>query len=131
MLEELVLGLSRYSTGGSYDELIDSVSGQVRVSEAGQAHPPGSSFRDYAYLAKFIGPGGRAHLVIAGTRDVGLMQAAELAADGTRLQELAAELPQGPQFEALYEVQGLNGINVAARLLEAGALDDAHVGLNP
>lgn len=131
MLEELVLGLSRYSTGGSYDELIDSVSGAVRVSEAGLAHPPGASFRDYAYLARFVGPGGRSHLVIAGTRDVGLMQAAELAVDGTRLQELAAELPQGPQFEALYEVQGLNGINVAARLLEAGALDDQHVGLNP
>jgi hypothetical protein len=131
MLEELVLGISRYSTGGSYDQLVDSISGEVRVSEGGQFHPPGASFRDYAYLASFKGAGDHAHLVIAGTRDVGLMQAAELAADGARLREMAAGLPRGGQFEALYEVQGLNGINVAARLLEASPLDAPPLGLNP
>jgi len=118
MLEDMVLAASRYSIGGSYDELIDSVSGAARVSEAGEAHPPGTRYVDYAYLAALQGPGGHMHLVIAGTRDVGLMQAAELAADRSRLKELQAALPPGA-FEALYEVQGLNGINVEARLLDA------------
>lgn len=118
MLEDMVLAASRYSIGGSYDELIDSVSGAARVSEAGEAHPPGTRYVDYAYLAALQGPGGHMHVVIAGTRDVGLMQAAELAADRSRLKELQAALPPGA-FEALYEVQGLNGINVEARLLDA------------
>jgi hypothetical protein len=64
-------------------------------------------------------PGGHAHLIIAGTRDVGLMQAAEVAADQRRLHELAGRLPGKGPFEALYEVQGVDGINVDARLLEA------------
>jgi hypothetical protein len=118
MLEDMVLAASRYSIGGSYDELIDSVSGAARVSEAGEAHPPGTRYVDYAYLAALRGPGGHMHLVIAGTRDVGLMQAAELAADQGRLKDLQAALPPGA-FEALYEVQGLNGINVEVRLLDA------------
>jgi hypothetical protein len=121
MLEDMVLSASRYSLGGSYDELIDSVSGAARVSDAGEPHPPGSRYRDYAYLAAFTGPGGHAHLVLAGMRDVGLMQAAELVADQGRLRELQSQLPGRGPFEALYEVQGLNGINVEARLLEATA----------
>jgi hypothetical protein len=119
MLQDMVFGVSRYSVGGSYDELVDSVTGEARVSEAGEAHPPGARYTDYAYLAALAGPGGHTHLVIAGTRDTGLMQAAEVAADRQRLQELAARLPGKGPFEALYEVQGVNGINVEARLLEA------------
>jgi len=119
MLEDVVFERSRYSVGSSYDELVDSVTGEVRTSEAGDAHPPGMRYRDYAYLASFAGPGGLQHLIIAGTRDTGLMQAAEAAADRTHLQELQARVRAGGPFEALYEVQGVNGINVEARLLDA------------
>lgn len=119
MLEEMVLANSRYSIGGSYDELIDAVTGEAMVSEAGEVHPPGRRYRDYSYLASIRGPGGHAHLVIAGTRDVGLMQAAEVVADGQRLAELASQLAGEGPFEALYEVQGINGINVEAALLQA------------
>lgn len=121
MLEDLVLNASLYSVGGSYDELIDSESGQALISEAGELHPAGKRYRDYGYVASLTGPGNHAHLVIAGMRDVGLMQAAEAAADPARLRELTARVPQGP-FEALYEVGGLNGINVESRLLEARQL---------
>jgi hypothetical protein len=121
MLEDMVLNTSRYSVGGSYDELIDSVTGAARVSEAGEVHAPGTRYRDYAYVATLRGPGGHAHLIIAGTRDVGLMQAAEIAASEGRSRELAGQVLAGAPFEALYEVQGLNGINIEARLLEATA----------
>jgi hypothetical protein len=131
MLEDMVLSGSRYSLGGSYDELIDSLSGAARVSEAGEPHPPGSRYRDYAYLAAFNGPGGHAHLVLAGMRDVGLMQAAELVAEPGRLRELEAQLPGRGPFEALYEVQGLNGINVDARLLEAAAMASGALSAPP
>jgi hypothetical protein len=121
MLEDVVFGVSRYSVGGSYDELIDSVTGEARVSEAGEPHLPGTRYNDYAYLATLNGPSGHALLVIAGTRDTGLMQAAEVAADPQRLQELGSRLPGKGPFESLYEVQGVNGINVEARLLDASA----------
>jgi len=122
MLEDVVFEKSRYSVGSSYDELVDSITGEVRTSEAGDPHPPGMRYRDYAYLADFAGPGGVKHLIIAGTRDTGLMQAAEVAADSAHLRELQARVPAGGPFEALYEVQGVNGINVEARLLDASAL---------
>lgn len=122
MLEDMVLSASRYSMGGSYDELVDAVTGQARVSEAGELHPSGVRYRDYAYLASLQGPGGHAHLVIAGMRDVGLMQAAEVAADAQRLGELRERVPGEGAFEALYEVQGLNGINVAGTLLDASPM---------
>lgn len=122
MLEDVVFEASRYSIGSSYDELVDSVTGEVRSSEAGESHAAGLRYRDFAYLASFTGPGGHQHLVIAGTRDTGLMQAAEVAADEPRLLELQGRLQGRGPFEALYEVEGVNGINVEASLLSASTL---------
>jgi hypothetical protein len=122
MLEDMVFESSRYSIGSSYDELVDSVTGEVRSSEAGESHAAGLRYSDFAYLASFTGPGGHQHLVIAGTRDTGLMQAAEVAADEPRLLELQGKLQRRGPFEALYEVQGVNGVNVEASLLSASTV---------
>jgi hypothetical protein len=119
MLQDMVFDASRYSLGGSFDELVDSVSGAAWVSEAGEPHAANERYRDYAYLARLTGPGGVAHLVLAGTRDIGLMQAAEAAADAQQQHALAARVPKGGAFEALYEVQGVNGVNVQAQLIDA------------
>jgi len=119
MLMDVAMAGSRYSFGGSYDELVDSITGSAWVSEAGEPHGPSERYRDFAYLAGFRGPGGHQHLVIAGTRDTGLMQAAESAANLASLQALAAKDLPWQGFEALYEVQSVNGVNVEARLIEA------------
>jgi hypothetical protein len=121
MLMDVAMAGSRYSFGGSYDELIDSITGDAWVSEAGEPHAAAERYRDFAYLASFSGPGGNQHLVIAGTRDTGLMQAAESAADIAALRVLAAKIQPWRGFEALYEVQSVNGVNVEARLIEASA----------
>ncbi|MEO6078999.1 MAG: hypothetical protein ABIQ86_04375 [Steroidobacteraceae bacterium] len=121
MLMDVAMAQSRYSFAGSYDELIDSITGNAWVSEAGESHAPAERYRDFAYLASFRGPGGNQHLVIAGTRDTGLMQAAESAVDITALQALAARKLPLRGFEALYEVQSVNGVNVEARLIDASA----------
>jgi hypothetical protein len=121
MLMDVAMAGSRYSFGGSYDELIDAETGNAWVSEAGEAHAPAERYRDFAYLASFRGPGGNQHLVIAGTRDTGLMQAAESAANAAALQELAARKLPRSGFEVLYEVQSVNGVNVEARLIDASA----------
>ncbi len=122
MLEDMMVASSRYSFGGSYDELVDSVSGVAWTSDAGIPHGVTERYSDYAYLAQLAGPGGHRHLIIAGTRDTGLMQAAETAADSAQLRAIDASLPPGAPFEALLEVQGLNGINVQSRLIEASAI---------
>lgn len=121
MLQDMVMDRSRYSFGGSYDELIDTESGNTFVSEAGEPHDPMERYKDYAYLASFGGPGGNQHLIVAGTRDTGLMQAAEAASARNSLDLLAGRKPDWKSFEALYEVQSLNGINVASQLLQASA----------
>ena len=122
MLQDIALAGSRYSFGGSFDELIDHESGEAWVSEAGTPHRDAERYRDFAYLSRFTGPGGHAHLLIAGTRDTGLMQAAENAADPGRLAELRDLVPRPQSFEALYEVQGVNGTNIESRLVRASAL---------
>jgi hypothetical protein len=121
MLSDVVMAGSRYSFGGSYDEMIDAKTGNAWVSEAGEPHLPAERYRDFAYLASFRGPGGHQHLAIAGTRDTGLMQAAELAADATALQVFETRKLPRSGFEALYEVQSVNGVNVEARLIDASA----------
>lgn len=120
-LMDVALAGSRYSFGASYDELIDAMTGETWVSEAGVSHGTAERYRDFAYLASFRGPGGNQHLVIAGTRDTGLMQAAESAADPDQLRKLSARKPPWRGFEALYEVQSLNGVNVESRLIQAEA----------
>ncbi|MDR2214835.1 MAG: hypothetical protein LBE59_03220 [Nevskiaceae bacterium] len=121
MMEELAFSGSRFAFGASYDELIDMQTDQVWVSEGGEVHGGAERYRDYAYLSQFAGPVGNAHLVIAGTRDAGLMQAAEIAADPQQLSPLhGASSLKG--WESLFEVQGLNGMNVESRLLNSGAL---------
>jgi hypothetical protein len=128
MMQDLAFAGSRYSFGGSFDELIDHESGDAWVSEAGEPHGDAERYRDYAYLSTFSGPTGNAHLVIGGTRDTGLMQSAEIAADPQRLDQLGAQSTGPLGWEALFEVQGINGINVESRLISAGALavPDAH-----
>jgi hypothetical protein len=117
MLQDMIFAGSRYSFGGSYDELIDTQSGETWVSEGGEPHPSAERYRDFAYLASFTGPGEVQHLVIAGTRDTGLMQAAESSVAPEALQELARQRTSWRSFEALYEVQSVNGLNVESRLI--------------
>ncbi|HMA12279.1 MAG TPA: hypothetical protein VKO83_10355 [Steroidobacteraceae bacterium] len=121
MLEEMVFGGSRYAFGGSYDEIIDGETGRLWVSDAGEPHSGTERYTDYAYVAAITGPGDVRHLVIAGTRDTGLMQAAENLAAPDALQDLArGKVPWG-NFEALYEVHGVNGVNVESRLIGVNA----------
>jgi hypothetical protein len=119
MLEDMVFGGSRYAFGGSYDELIDGETGKMWTSNAGEPHSGTERYTDYAYVAGVTGPGNVQHLIIAGTRDTGLMQAAENLASISALQELARAKAGWRNFEALYEVQGANGINVESRLIGA------------
>lgn len=108
LLQDPVFERSRYAIGETFDELIDRRTSQTFVSTAGPAHA-GRPNQDYGYLAAFQGPAGNRFVVIAGARDIGLMQVAEIAADGRRNRTVA------PKAEGLlYRVEGVGRTNLSA-----------------
>ena len=125
MLYDVTFSGSRFSVGSSYDELVDERTRTHYVSQAGDryvrpddsASGGPSAYREYSLVSSFEGPSGNQMLVIAGMRDVGLMQAGEALTGSRSLRQLSERLPTGAPFEALYEVTGINSTNVASRLL--------------
>lgn len=109
LLQTLVMDRSRFRIGETFDELVDRRTGQSFVSGAGVAST-GRPNRDYGYLAGFRGPAGNHFLIIAGARDIGVMQAAETAVDP----KLAPRRDASGSFEALYEVDGVGRTNLTA-----------------
>lgn len=127
---------SRFSIGDSYDEILDSNTHTHYVSQAPDrlmrpvldATSDGSPvYRQYSLIAGFEGPSGNRVLIIAGTRDIGLMQAGETLVTPATVRQLSDRLPAAAPFEALYEVTGINSTNIASRLLITGARKPANV----
>jgi hypothetical protein len=112
ILQDPVFDRSRFTIGDTYDELIDRKTGKSYVSGAGAAAGNAPN-RDYGYLAAFKGAAGNHFLIVAGNRDIGVMQTAEIATDR---KALAALKPQaGRPLEALYQVDGVGRTNLGAR----------------
>ena len=131
MLQDVVFAGSRFSVGATFDELIDTVNGTRYVSEAGERLQDSERYRDYAYVSTFTGPSGLRHVILAGTRDTAVRQAAEMMVDPRRIAELAGRAGAKQDFEALYEVYGVNRTNIEARLLVAGPLDTNAIWSDP
>jgi len=110
-LQEPVFARSRFSIGDTYDELVDRKTGKSYVSGAGIA-PGDRANRDYGYLATFRGRAGNRFVIVAGNRDIGVMQMAEVATDRKALAALKPR--EGGQLEALYQVDGVGRTNVGA-----------------
>jgi hypothetical protein len=131
MLYDGAFSGSRFSVGSTFDELTDNRTKVRYASQAGdrylrQSDRPTAAaasqlYRDYSLVTGFEGPSGNQVLVIAGTRDVGLIQAGEALTDPARLRELRERLTAGTPFEALYEVSGINGTEMASKLLVTSA----------
>jgi hypothetical protein len=126
-LEDFVFASSTLSIGYTYDELKNGETGELYTSEAGM---PGinHNYRDYAFIATFPGPGGNQLLIVSGTRDAGLMQAAHALADPMYIASIEQSRPdtaadRPPAFEMLYEVTGYGRTNLDARLVHTGKLN--------
>lgn len=122
LLREPVFAGSRFSFGDTYDELIDGVGGQHYVSQEGGPDQIDKSLKDFGYISAFTGPNGNHIIIIAGTRDIAVMQIAETASDLKSLDALAQKSNNAPSFEALYEVDGMRRINIGGKLLLASPL---------
>ncbi|BAV64457.1 hypothetical protein SCLO_1014170 [Sphingobium cloacae] len=121
-LQEPLFSLSGFSLSASSDTLVDRASGHRFQSDWADPSRTGILRRDYAYLARLPGPSGNQILVIAGTRDPALVEAAQIASDKAELSRLQARLGKGEAFEALYEVRTFGPSNISRQLLIARPL---------
>lgn len=109
---------ARFTPGSSFDEILDGGTGRTYASEGATAPPPPGLFRDYGYVTRFPGPGGRQIAILAGTRDVGVSGAVEAISDRAFLDRLPRTSASGA-LEALFEIEGRGDANLKARLLSA------------
>jgi hypothetical protein len=131
MLRDLVFTSSRLSFGESYDEIVDRNTHKRYVSQAAVPYKGDETFHDYGYFATFSGPSGNRIVVIAGTRDVAAMHMAETVTDPKMLDALLKRSSGAPGFEALYEVYGMDRLNLDGKLLFASPLDSANIWTGP
>jgi hypothetical protein len=128
MLGDVVFSGSRLAVGDSFDELVDRDTNQRYISQAASAPIRGErNFHDYGYFATFAGPSGNRIIVIAGTRDVAAMHMAETLTNPSALQTLMTKAGNAPGFEALYEVYGMDKLNLDGKLLLTSPLDSTRI----
>jgi hypothetical protein len=126
MLHDLVFAGSRFSMGDSFDELVDHATGRHYISQA--AVPLGEQkYHDYGYFATFSGPAGNQIVVIAGTRDEAVMHTAQAVTHPATLQQLADSAGGAQSFEALYDVYGMDRMNLGGKLLLTSALNTSRI----
>jgi hypothetical protein len=121
MLGDRVFSASRFVPGGSYDEVVDLSTKRTYLSTAMGAMPRGE-FKDYGYFSTFAGPSGNRIVIVAGTRDTGVMQVADALRQGDSIRDLCDRAGSTTALEALYEVSGVAQTSLHAQLLFATPL---------
>ncbi len=125
-LFDFVFMASELAIGDTFDELVDMVSGASFRSEAGI--PTGQrNYRDYGLVSRFPGPNGNEMLILAGTRDEGLMHSALSVSDpgyvAAGVGAVAGALGTVPvAYEILYEVAGFDRTNLDASIVHIAEL---------
>ena len=111
--------------GETYDELSNLKTGEHYVSGAGI--PKRGEYQDYGLISSFPGPSGNQFLIIAGTRDTGVLEAAHLVTDFDAVELLERKTSNSAggslAFEALYRVTGFDRTNLDANLVHFSSLD--------
>ena len=125
-LLEFVFASSELAVGDTFDELVEKSTGTIYASGAGL--PNGSNYLDYGLFSTFPGPAGNQFLIVAGTRDAGLMQTAQALSEPMHLRvaedAVAAKgLNAGGGVEILFEVRGYDRTNLDAMIVHTSALD--------
>jgi len=131
MLRDPLFAGSRFRVGETYDELIDGKTGRHYASQEGGPVDGQANQRDFGYFAAFQGPDGNRIVILAGARDMGLMQTAEAMTTPQVLKAVRRGAGGAQAFEALYEVQGLRRANFGGHLVVASPLDSARIWAPP
>jgi hypothetical protein len=125
ILADSVFAASRITPGGSYDELVDTTTHHQYLSSAadvGETH-----YKDYSYFSTFPGPNRNRIVIIAGTRDTGVMNMAETLSRPGSVAALAQKAGSATSFESLYEVYGVARAGLNAKQLFVSPLKTAHI----
>ncbi len=128
---EFVFASSSLEIGDTFDELTNLETGDRYVSEAGLPADY-RDYRDYGLFSTFPGPSGNQFVVVAGTRDAGLMHSAEAVSDPPYVRSIEQAVPEAiaaepPAFELLYEVTGFDRTNLDAMLVHSAQLDFSEI----
>ena len=110
---------SRFTVGDTYDEIVDRRTGRHYTAATHLDTNDAQPSEDYAIVSSFSGVNGNRVIVIAGTRDAALMQAAEFATRAETLDRMTAPLAGAPAFDALLTVETLRNVGLRARLVAA------------
>jgi hypothetical protein len=125
ILADAVFAASRITPGSSYDELVDTTTNRQYLSSAadvGETH-----YTDYSYFSTFPGPNRNRIVIIAGTRDTGVMNMAETLSRPGSIAALAEKAGTATSFESLYEVYGVARAGLNAKQLFVSPLKTAHI----
>jgi hypothetical protein len=117
------------SVQGKAPKEID-IDGHHYISQSSGLWRGDPNYKDYGYFSTFAGSNGNRIIVIAGTRDVALANTAEALAHPQSLERLTRQAAGGRDFEALYEVYGMEGTNVDSKLLTTAPLNTAAIWRN-
>lgn len=122
LLKDTVFQGSRFRVGETFDEIIDVTNQKRYLSQEGGPEFDGETRKDYGYFATFEGLEGNRFMIIAGTRDVAVMNTAEAVTSREGLAAIKAKAGKDTGFEALYEVQGVNRVNLRGALIVTSRL---------
>ena len=125
MLGESVFTASRLTPGGTFDELDDRATNTQYVSIAPESAEAG--YTDYGYFSTFSGPANNRIVIIAGTRDTGVMHVADALTRPTVVADLVKRAGGAQSFASLYEVYGMAGSGMNARQLFVSGLKPAQI----
>lgn len=118
-LRDPVFAGSRFAVGGSYDEIVDRRTRRAFVGGTHLERGGNGPIRDYAIVSSFAGVSGNRVVVIAGTRDAALMQAADFATRPETIGRLTAGAGGSSHFEALLSIDSFEQFGLQAQLIAA------------
>ena len=129
-LFDFTFAASDLAIGATYDELINIETGEFFASSAGRPSDY-RDYRDYGYFSTFPGPAGNQFVIVAGTRDEGVMHIAQVVSDPAYVESVVQAVPQNADgaFELLYEVTGFDRTFIDAMLVHAAPLDGSRIWL--
>ncbi len=130
-LSDLMFAGSELGLGRSYDELINKRTLEFYTSDAGLPEQ-GQRFRDYGFFSTFSASAYSHVILISGMRDAGVMHTAQALSNIDSINELVASIADDTDeslanFEALFEVYGVDRMNFDASIVHAATLDKAAV----
>ncbi|MAK59544.1 MAG: hypothetical protein CMK09_01050 [Ponticaulis sp.] len=117
-LEQQILRDGRFRLGDTYDEIVDTETDELYVSEAFLSAPGETVYRDYAIFSVYEGPAGTTIWSIAGTRDTGLIGLSEwlMSPEKAGALELSGN-EMTPGYSALFEITGQKHLNLGTKLI--------------